>query len=200
MLELKLGYSWNYQGRRGGETLFHTAIGNLATELRDWSPAFRLIAHDVLEYYTLEMFRTAGRGEWQTLAPSTFKRKGNPAILRETGALEASFTEAGAGHVEEITREKLIWGSLVPYALFHQTGTGKGFQKPAVAVGPGTGRGMPMRKILALTDAMKRKMRSALVGRLAQLARQTGFAVAQAADAAVDPLRARMIGQEMLGL
>jgi hypothetical protein len=61
--------------------------------------------------------------------------------------------------------------------MFHQTGTGKGFEQTRVAMGEGTGRGMPMRRILVLTEPVKRQMRGIMMARLQQIARQEGYRV-----------------------
>ncbi len=196
MLDVKFDLTWNYKGQRGKQTLFHTAIGNFMTALRDWSPAFRAMVEEVLQPGTEEHFLTAGNGTWAALAPSTVQRKGHDTILFDSGALFRSFQKGGADHVEEISRDRLRWGSRRPYALFHQTGTGAGFQ--SIFKAPGA-RGMPMRTILSLTELNKRAMRSMLVRQLAQIARREGYAV-MSSQTDVDPLAARSGGSAMLGL
>ncbi len=201
MLEIKFGYNWEYKGHRGKETLFPTAIGSFITAMRDWAPAFRLIAEEVFEPLVRRQFETFGAAfgaPWQKLADSTIARKGSSMILSDTGHLEDSFRKGGSEHVEDITGQTLRWGSTVPYALFHQTGTGKGFQRTSVLTGPGTGRGMAMRKILSLSAEQIKRMRSVFVGRLAQIARIEGYRAFGAV--AGDPLLARRMGQRVLGL
>lgn len=194
MLDVTFKLEWNYNGQRGKETLFHTAIGNFVSSLRDWAPAFRAIAHDVLEPTVMEQFETAGHGNWAPLAPSTIKQKGHDTVLFRSGAMYRSFQSGGLNHVEEISRDKMTWGSTDPKALFHQTGTGSGFQLPV----KGPGRGMPMRKILQLSEETKRLMRSILVRRLATIARREGYAVGKGMD--LDPLQARQLGAGILGI
>lgn len=63
-----------------------------------------------------------------------------------------SFTKQGTDHVERIEEKLMEWGSADPIAVFHQTGTGKGFGHSRVETGKGTGRGMAMRKIVALGE------------------------------------------------
>lgn len=200
MLDVNFALSWNYQGKRGTETLFHTAVGNTISALRDWSPAFQEMVTEILQPAVQEQFDTAGQGEWAELAPSTLARKAHNGavmgvnfILFETGRLEQSFREGGQDNVTEISRDRLIWGSRVGYGVFHQTGTGSGFQQTR----KGTGRGMPMRKILVLSEARKRAMRSILVRRLATIARREGFAVGGSGQ---DPLAARQLGESLLGV
>ena len=135
---------------------------------------------------------------WQDLAPSTVARRGSEhPILRVTGLLQESFQKGQPAHHEEITPRLLRWGSDVPYALFHQTGTGKGFGRDRVATGPGTGRGMPRRREIYLSDRMKQQMANVMVGRMGQVARQYGFRVT--GERGLGPLEARMIGQRILG-
>lgn len=195
MLEVKFALEWDYNGRRGKETFFHTAIGSFVTSMRDWSPAFRAMVKDVLRPGVEEQFTTYGHGEWAPLMPETIRRKGHDTILFNTGRLYRSF-QGGSDYVEEIGRANLRWGSLVPYALFHQTGTGVGFQQLLkTAAGPG----VPMRKILDLTDPQKRKMRSLLVVQLANLARKEGFGLLQG-QTGVSAGLARLAGMRAFGL
>ncbi len=52
------------------------------------------------------------------------RRKGDRGLpLRDTGLLMASTAAQGRGHVEEITRQELLFGSNLEYAGFHQFGT-----------------------------------------------------------------------------
>jgi len=205
---LDFGLKWQYQGRTGEiksgqESLFHRAFVNLRRELMDWSPAFEIIAEDILTPFMSEQFvdqGTPGGMTWQQLAPSTIQARGGSdyPILINTGFLLRSFTEKGGHHHQEITPKKLVWGSDVPYSIFHQTGTLKGFQRATVPTGPGTGRGMPMRKILAFPDALKHRMASTMRGRITQVARQIGFRIA--GREGIDAGEARRIGNIALGL
>lgn len=194
MLDVAFRQTWNYKGQKGTETLFHTAIGNFISAQRDWSPAFKEMADDVLDPGVMQQFETQGQGEWAALAPSTIKAKGDDTVLFRTGAMYRSFQSGGDNHVEDISRDRMLWGSTDPKALFHQTGTGSGFQ---VTV-KGPGRGMPMRKIMVLDEDQKRAMRSILVRRLATIARREGYAVSKGMD--MDPLSARQLGASLLGV
>lgn len=86
----------------------------------------------------IELFDTEGRGEWPELAQTTKERKaqmGYPAkILQATEALYDSLTGGGAGHVERITEYEVIYGTTIPWAGFHQTGTSKMPARPPVDV------------------------------------------------------------------
>ena len=56
---------WQYQGRSGEikagqESLFHRAFVNLRHEMMDWSPAFEIIAEDVLTPFVEQQFEKEG--------------------------------------------------------------------------------------------------------------------------------------------
>jgi phage gpG-like protein len=137
------------------------AIEAFESSLADNSGALRLIADDFREMIA-EQFSSqgaAGGTPWAALAPSTLRRRrAGSAPLNSTGALMASLIDAGsAGHVEKSDGQTLTIGSRLPYATYHQTGTGRGFGQTFVASGRGLGRGMPMRPIIALTGDRRRK-------------------------------------------
>jgi hypothetical protein len=150
-----------------------------------------------LEPAVEEQFATQGHGTWADLAPSTIERKkrlGFPLDkLIETGAMRGSFHQSDPFNFTEITRDRLRWGSRLQRSMFHQTGTGSGFQQRQ----KGAGRGMPMRKIIELSEQRKRALRSILVRHLAQIARREGFAILGSDQT---PMSARRAGQIALGL
>lgn len=199
---------WQFEGRTGEirageESLFQRAFVKLRHELMDWSPAFEIIAEDILTPFVREQFVDQGAPggiTWQQLAPSTIQQRGGSdyPILIDKGNLLHSFTEKGGSHEQTITPRKLTWGSLVPYSVFHQTGTGKGHQKAAgVPTGPGTGRGMPMRKILSLTEDIKGQMTRTMMRRIDNVSRAIGL---KRFGRGIDPGEARRIGYIALGL
>ena len=96
-------------------------IGARAIETR---PLLEMFAAQLREI-TQETFESEGPG-WAPLAASTVERKGNSTIGRETDAMMDSLTSEGAGHIEEIFGDELVWGTAltneegVPYpAIFH---------------------------------------------------------------------------------
>jgi len=131
------------------------ALDSIQSSLADASPALKLIADDFREMIA-EQFATEGAASgtpWSPLAPSTLRssRLGG-GILDSTGALLASLTDPdSADHIEEMDGQSLTIGSSLPYALFHQTGAGRGFGQTAIPSGRGLGRGLPMRPIILLT-------------------------------------------------
>ena len=137
------------------------ALQAFPAALADATPALRRIADDFREMLT-QQFASQGRAEgtpWAALAPSTARRRGPGAtILYSTGALLRSLRDPGApDHVEELAYQSLTLGSRLGYALYHQTGAGRGFgltqlSAPAPS-GTGRGRALPRRPIIVLSGA-----------------------------------------------
>jgi phage gpG-like protein len=132
------------------------ALESFESSLADNSAALQLVADDFREMIA-EQFASegaAGGTPWAALAPSTLRRRrAGSAPLNSTGALLASLIDAGSGgHVEEADGQTLTIGSDLPYAIYQQTGTGRGFGQADIASGRGQGRGMPMRPLLVLSD------------------------------------------------
>ena len=203
---------WQYEGKTGEikagqESLFHRAFVGLREGMVDWTPTFGEIAEDILTPLLEETYEKEKPAEyiaWADLAESTIARRGSAhPILDVTGLLRRSFTKGGAQHHEEITPKKLVWGSDIPYAVFLQTGTQKGYQKATgVPTGPGTGCGMAMRKLLHIAEFGKetkaaRQITQAFRGRIDMVARQYGF---KTFGRGVDAGEARRIGYIALGL
>ena len=72
---------------------------------------------------------TEQRPRWKPLADSTRERKAregqDPRTLRATQVLHRSLTEPGAAmQVDEPTTGSFRFGTKVPYAFYHDTGTG----------------------------------------------------------------------------
>jgi hypothetical protein len=216
---------WKYKGRSGGVAIFDAAIKGLENAVGDFRPIFEQIADDVFEPRTMARFADEGAdvGGWQELAESTVKartrgpglrrgkRKGVATlgklvdvlgfglpILVESGALMESFTKQGRDHVERIEPKLMEWGSADPIAIFHQTGTGKGFGRSRVETGKGTGRGMAMRKILALGEEDYQAIQSVFTGRLAMEIKRAGWAIGRKAygNEPVTGAEARQLGEQ----
>lgn len=88
-------------------------------------------------------------GGWLPLKPATVAYKArhgyDPHILRRTDRLMASLTRKFDGdHIERTTGDALIFGSRVPYGIFHQS------SQPRTII--------PFRPPVALTAADKREM------------------------------------------
>ena len=115
------------------------ALSNFQDSLADNSDALAAVADD-LRQMMAEQFATegaAGGTPWAPLAPSTLRksRRTRSGILNLTGALLGSLTDPGApGHVEQIDSGQLLFGSGLPYAGFHQTGTRRMPARPIVVL------------------------------------------------------------------
>lgn len=132
------------------------ALAALQASVADVSPALQQIADDFRELIS-EQFASEGRAggtPWTELAPSTLRRKrrAGSSILYVTGALLRSLRDPGEpGHAEEFDGNTLTIGSRLPYALYHQTGVGWGFNRAEAAPGPQKGRGLPMRPLIVVS-------------------------------------------------
>jgi phage gpG-like protein len=74
-------------------------------------------------------FRSASTGRFQSRSQATASLK----ILDDTGALKDSLTDAGdEQHIERVSRDELAFGTIVPYARFHQMGTSRMDQRRPV--------------------------------------------------------------------
>ncbi len=144
---------------------FERGLQIFAGTLADPSPALATVADDLREM-ARDQFATegaAGGTPWAEAAPSTSHRGAGRGLLYRTGALFFSLTDPGAtGHVEELDEDSLVFGSSLPYAMFHQTGTGIGFGQERVPAHPrarrgisgvGRGRALPMRPLLVIGQA-----------------------------------------------
>lgn len=73
----------------------------------------------------------------QPYASRKFKEFGAAPLLVRTGSLYKSLTEPGAdGNVELFSWRKMVYGTAVPYAGFHQTGTSVMAQRRFANVSP----------------------------------------------------------------
>lgn len=112
---------------------------------QDLRPVFEVM-HDAWVTEEIEQFTTEGGyfGEpWAPLNPAYAERKrkqyGALPILIRTGRLLKSFIGEGGEHIKRITADEAEFGSAVPYAQYHQTGTDT----------------MPQRIEVKATDALK---------------------------------------------
>jgi len=81
---------------------------------------------------------------WKPLKASSRRRKrdkrgraagGTPQPLRDSGALMASVTGKGAGHVETLTDVRLEYGTNLAYAGYQQDGTPTIPARPFIGIG-----------------------------------------------------------------
>lgn len=127
-----------------GEQLVNRQLVRFGEHAGDARPALRSIA-SFMRLTELQRFDRQGPG-WARLKPATVERKVraglDPRILRATEEMRQSLVGRGTGHVEEVTAASLRFGTTVPYAKFHQTGTSR----------------MPQRRVVDFTEAQKREI------------------------------------------
>jgi phage gpG-like protein len=216
MLDFKFGLSWQYKEKKGSFTLLHRPF---MEGIRNWSPAFELVADDVLEPYVKQAFTSEGASEgapWQELAPSTVARRGSAhPILRVSGLLMESFEKRAPEHHEEIGPRKLVWGSDVPYALFHEFGTGGRVKFRAagatkviaastkaarqLAESLGMAWGMVARPMLVYSRMLANEITSKMRSYATLIARQVGYRIiSRPGEARPSPIEALRVGATML--
>lgn len=115
-----------------GEPLVRRRLLRAAAGVTDAREAFRRIVR-ILEHAMDRNFSSQGAyggARWDDLADSTkaAKRRSRDArvranadrVLVATGRLQDSF-HGGSDHVQRITEDELLWGSRVPYGVYHQS-------------------------------------------------------------------------------
>jgi phage gpG-like protein len=90
------------------------------------------LQRDHAEYFSEESGPDGS--SWPPLATRTIQRKGHDSILFETGALRESLTGDVSGAVRNTTHRGLVFGTSVPYSIFHQQGAGRLPQRAHVGV------------------------------------------------------------------
>ena len=70
-----------------------------------------------------EVFASRGEGAWEGLNAITIAKKGHAQILVDSGRLRKSYT-GGSGNITRIDKNKITFGSKVPYAVYHEEGRG----------------------------------------------------------------------------
>lgn len=115
-----------------GERQVSRELLRFGDRIEDARPAFRRIVEHLMDVEQRQ-FDTQGQyasGRWAPLKEETIRAKVNrgedPRILRATEALMHSLTQRGAaGQKLIITPTEMVFGTTVPYAKFHQTGTSR---------------------------------------------------------------------------
>lgn len=150
------------------ETQFNRAFSRFGDDLNDFSELWPVLI-GFFERIEQEQFATEGKsgsGGWPALSPAYAERKAlqypGAKILQRTMALNNALTQSGAGGALRIMQALyMIFGvdvNEIPYARFHQTGTGK----------------MPMRKPVQLNEANKKDLMQ-IIHRFLQLKAKNAF-------------------------
>lgn len=125
-----------------GLTSMTVALNRMRTDIADWTPFWKNTFAPAFYRHTLEDFVLEGGrsgASWKPLSPAyaAWKAKRFPGngLLVRTGALKASLLSADAPQaIFRPSATGLEIGSSVPYALYHQTGTGRMPQRPPLRV------------------------------------------------------------------
>lgn len=150
-----------------GQVEMDRGLARFTDGVSDWRPIWNVFA-DTFYAYLKGQFTSEGEEglgvKWAPLSAVYAAWKathfaGKP-ILQRTGRLMASLTSQKAPGAVYIARPKsLTIGSEVPYAIYHQTGTGR----------------MPQRKEVVLNEGAKRELMKLAQMYLIQIASQVGF-------------------------
>mgnify|MGYP001558528499 CR=1 FL=1 len=105
------------------------ALGLMGKTVKDLSPVWADV-DTYLRGAVGEQFGTTGRrggSEWVKLSPKYKAWKdwhypGRPILVR-TGDLKQSLVEFGGNHIFRAERTSMTFGSRIPYAGYHQSGT-----------------------------------------------------------------------------
>lgn len=122
-------------------------VGERGGDLRKASSAVRTIYREAQE----AKFASAGHGTWPALKPETVeakRRRGlDTRLMRASGALYKALTAPRAGaQVDERHKDSLVFGTSLPYARYHDQGSG----------------GMPRRALMQFTAAEQKRMTETL--------------------------------------
>ncbi len=177
------------------------AFSGLAKLVRNWTPIWKLVINKAVKPWLsgggssgglafAGQFPTEGdagaHGHWAPLQPKyeaqKRKRWGDKPILQASGAMYDDLT--GSSNQGVIQALSMSYGSSLPYAKFHQTGTSK----------------MPARRIIDPDDNFKLGIRRQVTRGIVQYIRAYGFGVASSLDLGdISASEAFRIGKSQLG-
>lgn len=122
-----------------GEKIVQRQLGRLASRALHAKPAFVQIGLQMLDY-ELALFNSQGASggdRWKPISETTRAAKAahtpplDPRVLHATRRLRRSLTQRG--NPDQLRRshdDRLEFGSRVPYAQFHQSGTSRMPRRP----------------------------------------------------------------------
>lgn len=159
MLNIKLEFD--------NEVQFSRTFTRFVSQLRDLRDVWPAVVIDLREI-TQEQFTGQGvgdSGQWAALSPryAAWKRRHYPGktILRRTDRLIESLTGNKLDSIVNLRPDHLEFGTRVPYAIFHQRGSGK--QK--------------RRKIFDLNERQRTRIMKSIQRRLLTAGQESGFAL-----------------------
>jgi hypothetical protein len=192
------------------------AFGGLASQIRDWTNVWPKVAMQISKIEDRK-FATEGalgaHGEWARLDPDYEKAKkkkwGEKPIEQASEKLRNAVLGLGPGHIERFEPLRMEFGvdsSVVPYALYQQTGfrtrlgTGKRVGTRHGVPLRESGRAfVPARRLFDFTEEDKYVIRTTIQREALQTARRLGFAAAPyMGERDITAIRARQIGVGIL--
>jgi phage gpG-like protein len=152
-----------------GEVAMDRGIARFADGIADYRPIWSVIEADFYAQVKRQ-FETEGSEGGDGWVPLSAEYAGwkeahypGKPILQRTGNLIDSLTNPNSPNtVRQEERKTLTLGSLLPYALYHQTGSKDGAHPPK-------------RPEIQFTEAFKRTTMAHVQGYLVQIATQSGF-------------------------
>lgn len=149
------------------------AFNRISEEVDDLRSLWPAVSREILQI-EVEQFESQGSagasGKWAALSPAYAKYKAvkfpNQPLLRATGSIFEALTNPDApGAVFRPERTDLTIGTSIPYAIYHQRGTGR----------------MPARKPYSPSESQKRRIQKAIQIGLVAFVRKQGFQVLERA-------------------
>jgi len=156
------------------------AFRGLTDQIQDWREVWPRVSGKLTEIEE-QLFNSAGatgeHGRWADLKPSYARAKerkwGQAPPLQASGHLRNALGGQSSEGIDMRQPLLLRWGTEVPYAVFHQTGTRK----------------MPARPIFDLTVEDREVMRATIEREAARFSGRLGFAVASELGGNARPAR-----------
>jgi phage gpG-like protein len=184
VIRMEGSVSWqygDYAPAADPDAALHLSLRILEDRIKDWSDVFEKVAAGVLQPEVSANIGSEGEqlnALWPELMSSTVQERerlgfgGEHPILIRDGNLLRSFSTGDSNHIQDVGPNEMSWGSLLPYSLFHQTGTSGGYighsylerlgfqiKRHYGAYEPVTGIGMPARPIIRMTEELQDKIR-----------------------------------------
>ena len=131
-----------------GETQIDRTFLRLSDTAKNMEPLWERFLKELRDIARLqfESEGSYGSGGWPALAESTIESKQSRGkdngILRASNDLFNSLTSEGPGSIADISKEWLRYGTSIPYAGFHQSGT----------------TNMPQRRVVRLPESERRML------------------------------------------
>lgn len=150
-----------------GEVVMDRGLARFTDGISDWRPIWPVFA-DTFYAYLRGQFKSEGSeglgAKWASLSESYAAWKavhypGKPILQRTGRLLESLSSRKDEGAIYIPAPKSLTIGSSVPYAIFHQKGTGH----------------MPPRKEIALGEPAKRELMKLAQMYLIEIATKVGF-------------------------